>query len=195
MKLIHYFSVSLLGLATVFTSCSKDAKNQTKEDKYSMENKDDKEEKKHHFSYLSMNGEFEIDPKDSLTVNDERNPSRILLSTSTEKGTLTKMTFFDHSDKNKVIAEAGYQYIGSRPDPHYFPKDSKTSIWDIFEKVENYSGDRVEEFKYVISRSPHDTPIHMHLRYGDDVEKLLNMSKDEKDDEFNPWWAEFKGVK
>ena len=61
---------------------------------------------------------------------------------------------------------------------------------DIFEKVEDYSGE-CEEFKYVISRSPHDSPLHMHLRYGDNVEDLLNMSKNPKDDKFNPWWAEY----
>ena len=43
----------------------------------------------------------------------------------------------------------------------------------------------------MISRSPHDSPLHMHLRYGDNVEDLLNMSKNPKDDKFNPWWAEY----
>lgn len=142
------------------------------------------------FTYLSMNGEFHLNPGDSMSQNDPRNPGRLVLETSDEKGTLTKMTFFDHTDLDKQLAECGYQYIGSRPDPHYYPEQSKTSIWDIFEKVEDYSGDCMN-YKYVISRSPHGDPIHMHLRYGDDVESLLNMSNDAEDNQFNPWWATY----
>lgn len=152
-----------------------------------------KEEIKHRFPYLTMNGEFKMDAKNAETINDKRNPSRIILSTSEEKGTNTEMTFFDHNDREKVVARCAYQYIGSRPDPHYFPNASKTSIWDIFEKVGNYEGD-CEKFKYVISRSPHDTPLHMHLRYGKNVEKLLKMSHDKKDNQYNPWWPEYIGA-
>lgn len=149
-----------------------------------------KEEIKHRFPYLAMNGAFRIDPKDSLTINDKRNPSRIILSTSAEAGTLTKMTFYAHEDKTQKLAECGYQYIGSRPDPFYFPIKSKTSIWDVFEKVADYEGN-CSAFRFVISRSPHDNPLHMHFRYGKNVEKLLNMSKDKKDKKFNPWWSEY----
>ena len=151
-------------------------------------------EQQQNLSYLSMDGEFEMDYTDPFTANDPRNPSKIILYTSLESESLTKMTFFDHSDKTKIIAECGYQYIGSSPDPFLFPK-YKVSVWDIFEKMEDYSGEECARFKYVISRSPHDMPPHMHLRYGNEVEKLLNMSKDEKDDEFNPWWADYKKVK
>lgn len=149
-----------------------------------------REKIQHRFTYLTMNGEFKMDLKDLQTTNDERNPSRIILSTSEEKGTTTMMTFFEHNDENKIWAKCEYQWVGSRPDPHYFPHASKTSIWDVFEKVGNLQGD-CDNFKVIISRSPHDTPLHMHLRYGDDVEKLLNMSKDEIDDLYNPWWAEY----
>lgn len=142
------------------------------------------------FSFLNMNGEFKMNPNDSMTQNDPRNPSRLTLTTTDEKGSLTQMAFYDHNDMDKVLANCGYQFIGSRPDPHYFPKDSKTSIWDVFEKVEDYVGD-CSPYKYVISRSPHGDPIHMHLRYGDDVEALLNMSNDEEDDQFNPWWSTY----
>lgn len=149
-----------------------------------------KGENKYRFSYLAMNGEFKMASKNAETINDKRNPSIILLSTSQKAGTLTKMTFFHHSNENEKLAECGYQYVGSRPDPYYFPNISKSSIWDIFEKVEDYSG-KCGDFRYVISRSPHDIPVHMHLRYGGDVEDLLNMSRDTKDDKFNPWWAEY----
>ncbi|MDO4762840.1 MAG: hypothetical protein Q4A00_00435 [Flavobacteriaceae bacterium] len=151
-----------------------------------------KEEEGQQFTYLTMDGEFIMDPKDPYTVNDSRNPSKIILSTSEEPNSLTKMSFFHHLDERQEIASCGFQYIGSRPDPKYFP-ESKTSIWDIFEKVEDYSGD-CSKFKFVISRSPHDTPRHMHLRYGNDLEALLNMSNDEEDEQYNPWWSEYKEV-
>ncbi len=142
------------------------------------------------FSYLTMKGEFHLNPGDSVSQNDPRNPGRIILETSEEKGTLTRMSFFDHNDLDKKLAECGYQFIGSRPDPHYFPDQSKTSIWDVFEKVEDYEGDCMN-YQFVLSRSPHGDPVHMHLRYGDDVEKLLEMSNYEVDDQFNPWWATY----
>lgn len=190
MKLINHFNISLLALSTIFASCSKEQKKAENENPQQMEKK---EVIKHRFTYLTMNGEFKMDPKNETTVKDERNPSRIILSTSEEKGTATKITFFDHNDDKKVIAECSYQFIGSRPDPFYFPEESKTSIWDVFEKIEDHSGD-CSKFKFVVSRSPHDEPLHMHLRYGDNVEDLLNMSKDAKDDKFNPWWPEYIGV-
>ncbi len=142
------------------------------------------------FTYLTMNGEFHLNPGDSMSQNDPRNPGRLILTTSSDKGSLTKMTFFDHSDVEKQLAECGYHFIGSRPDPHYYPEQSKTSIWDVFEKVEDFSGD-CSKYKYVLSRSPHGDPIHMHLRYGDDVERILAMSNDAEDDQFNPWWATY----
>lgn len=143
------------------------------------------------FSYLRMNGDFVMDKTDSMTINDIRNPSRIVLNTTTEKGSITRMIFYSHYDNNEVEADCGYQFDSSRPDPYYFPNTSKTSIWDVFKKVVDYSGN-CSKYTVVVSRSPHDFPLHMHLRYGDNVEKILNMSKDKKDDKFNPWWAEFK---
>ncbi len=142
------------------------------------------------FTYLSMNGEFHLNPGDSMSQNDPRNPGRLLLATSKEKGTSTRMTFFGHSDTEKMLAECGYEFIGSRPDPHYYPAESKTSIWDVFMKKEDYAGD-CSPYMYVLSRSPHGDPIHMHLRYGDDVEKILAMSNDAEDGNFNPWWATY----
>lgn len=142
------------------------------------------------FTYLSMNGEFHLNPGDSLSQNDPRNPSRLELTTSDEAGSITKMVFYDHDDMNKQLAACGYEFIGSRPDPHYYPEKSKTSIWDVFKKVEDFSGDCMN-YNYVISRSPHGDPIHMHFRYGNDVEALLAMSNDEEDSSFNPWWATY----
>jgi len=142
------------------------------------------------FTYLTMNGEFHLNPGDSMSQNDPRNPGRLKMTTTDEAGSITKMAFYDHTDLDKQLAECGYEFIGSRPDPHYYPKQSKTSIWDVFKKVEDISGDCMQ-FKYVISRSPHGDPIHMHLRYGEDVEALLAMSNDKEDNNFNPWWATY----
>lgn len=142
------------------------------------------------FTFLKMNGEFRMNPNDSLTQNDPRNPSKLVLSTTTEAGSLTRMTFYDHNDMEMKIAECGYEFIGSKPDPHYYPEQSKTSIWDVFEKKTDYDGD-CSNFKYVLSRSPHGDPIHMHLRYGNNVDSILNLSNSEYDSEFNPWWATY----
>ncbi|MEM8585718.1 MAG: hypothetical protein AAGF87_15685, partial [Bacteroidota bacterium] len=142
------------------------------------------------FTYLSMTGEFHMNPGDSMTQNDRRNPSRLELTTSDEAGSQTTIAFYAHSDMNEKLAECGYEFIGSRPDPHYYPDQSKTSIWDVFKKMTDISGDCMN-YEYVISRSPHGDPIHMHLRYGQDVEALLAMSNDEEDDKFNPWWATY----
>ena len=142
------------------------------------------------FTYLTMNGDFHLNPEDSMSQNDPRNPARLTLETSEEKGSVTKMTFYDHNDISLKLAECGYEFIGSRPDPHYYPNETKTSIWDVFKKVKDFSGD-CSNYTYVISRSPHGDPVHMHLRYGNDVEKLLSMSNDEVDENFNPWWATY----
>ena len=99
-----------------------------------------------------MKGEFDLNPGDSLSQNDPRNPGRL--------------------------------------DPHYYPKESKTSIWNVFKKVKDFSGDCIN-YNYVISRSPHGDPIHMHFRYGEDIEALLAMSNDEKDSNFNLWSATY----
>ena len=142
------------------------------------------------FTYLKMNGDFKMNLNDSMTQNDPRNPSRLTLSTTTKAGSLTRMTFYDHNDIEKKLAECGYEFIGSRPDPHYYPKESKTSIWDVFEKKEDYDGD-CSNYKFVLSRSPHGDPIHMHLRYGNDVDSILALSNAEYDSQFNPWWATY----
>jgi len=141
------------------------------------------------FSFLRMDGEFKMDPVDKSVRNDPRNPSRIVLETSEEAGTLTRMAFYKHHRPSELWAEGGYQYISSQPDPHYYPDESKTSIWDVFELKEPRQGD-TEKFKYVISRSPHGEPIHMHLRYGNNVDSLLAMSSMEEDStNYNPWWS------
>lgn len=142
-------------------------------------------------SYLNMNGEFEMDPVKRSTRDDPRNPSRVRLATTEEAGTLTRMAFYAHEDPDRLVADCGYQFAGSRPDPHYFPVQSKTSIWDTFELVEAYQG-ACDDYSAVISRSPHGDPAHMHLRYGTDVDALLAMSLAPVDSSrFEPWWSSY----
>jgi hypothetical protein len=142
-------------------------------------------------SYLTMNGEFEMDPVKASTRNDARNPSRVRLATSEEAGSVTRMAFYAHDDADRMVADCGYQFVGSRPDPHYFPAQSKSSIWDAFEQVEAYEG-ACDDYQAVISRSPHGDPVHMHLRYGADVDELLAMSLVPVDSaRFEPWWASY----
>lgn len=143
----------------------------------------------HAFSYLGMDGEFEMDPVTASTQDDPRNPSRIRLATSEEAGSKTRMAFYAHDDESRLVADCGYQYVGSFPDPHYFPAESKSSIWDAFERTDSYDGD-CDSYAAVISRSPHGEPAHLHLRYGGDVQELLAMSTAPVDSaRFEPWWA------
>ena len=140
------------------------------------------------FTYLGMNGEFEMDPEQAATRDDPRNPSRIRLATTEEAGTGTRMAFYAHDDPDQLVADCGYQYAGSQPDPYYFPDESKTSIWDVFEQTETYEGD-CGAYTAVISRSPHGDPAHMHLRYGTDADDLLAMSTAAVDSSaYEPWW-------
>lgn len=142
-------------------------------------------------SYLTMNGEFEMDPVKSSTRDDVRNPSRVRLATTEEAGSLTRMAFYAHDNADQLVADCGYQFVGSRPDPHYFPTESKSSIWDAFEQVEAYEG-ACGDYQAVISRSPHGDPVHMHLRYGSDIDGLLAMSNVPVDSSrFEPWWASY----
>ncbi len=143
------------------------------------------------FTYLKMDGDFEMDPELAATRDDPRNPSRIRLATSSEAGSGTRMAFYAHDDPDQLVADCGYQFVGSRPDPHYFPAESKTSIWDVFERTEAYDG-ACEDYAAVISRSPHGDPAHMHLRYGTDADELLAMSDAPVDSAaFDPWWPVF----
>ncbi len=136
-----------------------------------------------------MTGDFEMDPTDAATRNDPRNPSRVRLATTDEDGTASRFAFYAHDDPDRLVADCGYQYVGSRPDPHYFPAESKTSIWDVFEQTEAYAGD-CAAYTAVAARAPHGETVHMHLRYGTDADALLAMSTVPADSSaFEPWWS------
>lgn len=105
------------------------------------------------------------------------------------------MEFFsfyqDLEGKTALAERCQYVYKGAVGDPFYYPKQSKTSIWDLFELA---SGDEASNnFSYVILRSPHGDPVHMHMRYGNaefSFRQLLDLSDaPEVKDNINPRWS------
>ena len=104
----------------------------------------------------------------------------------------SSISFYQDYDGNTFIAKnCQYIYKGAAGDPFYYPKQSKTSIWDLFELA---SGDAAcNNFSYVILRSPHSNPVHMHMRYGNassSFRQLLNLSNaPENKNSINPWWS------
>ncbi|HCF29665.1 MAG TPA: hypothetical protein DEV81_21230 [Cyanobacteria bacterium UBA11049] len=135
--------------------------------------------------YLGVDGAFTIDTKE-ISATDPRNPKRIVF----EK--MEFFSFYQDLEGNTALAEkCRYVYKGAAGDPFYYPKQSKTSIWDLFELA---SGDEAcKNFSYVILRSPHGDPVHMHMRYGNaesSFRQLLDMSDaPEVKDNINPWWS------
>jgi hypothetical protein len=136
--------------------------------------------------YLGIDGIFNIDTAE-ISASDPRNPRRIVFK---------KMEFFsfyeDSSGQRPIAQNCRYVYKGAAGDPYYYPKQSKTSIWDLFELV---SGEQAcNKFYYVTLRSPHGEPVHMHLRYGDNnssFKSLLQVSNlgPENKNSINPWWS------
>jgi hypothetical protein len=140
------------------------------------------------FSYLNVNGTFIIDTADYDTVADPRNPVKMEFTTTDESHSESRFVFYTHNNDQKVWADCSYQYVGSQPDPYYFPH-YKTSIWDLFEMTSQNLAN-CDDFTYVILRSPHDSPAHAHMRYGSkssSFEELLNKSLDGD----TAWWSTY----
>ncbi|MBP5972843.1 hypothetical protein HW132_08885 [Brasilonema sp. CT11] len=138
--------------------------------------------------YLGLDGTFTIDPTE-ISATDPRNPKRVVFNK------MEFFSFYNDTEGNTPIAQnCRYVYKGAVGDPFYYPKQSKTSIWDLFELV---SGDNAcNQFYYVILRSPHGDPgkIHMHMRYGDANSSFLNLLNQsnvgpEDKTKINPWWS------
>lgn len=135
--------------------------------------------------YLGVDGTFTIDTKE-VSATDPRNPKRVVLQK------METFSFYkDLNGRTPMAANCHYTYKGAAGDPFYYPKQSKTSIWDLFELV---SGDAAcNNFYYVALRAPHGNPIHMHMRYGDaksSFSELLKMSNAPEDKKsINPWWS------
>lgn len=135
--------------------------------------------------YLGVDGAFTIDTKE-ISATDSRNPKRVVFQQ------MEFFSFYKDYDGNTPLAKnCRYVYKGAAGDPFYYPEQSKTSIWDLFELA---SGDAAcNNFYYVIMRSPHGNPVHMHMRYGNatsSFRQLLNLSNaPENKNSINPWWS------
>ncbi|WP_407900965.1 hypothetical protein [Scytonema sp. NUACC26] len=136
--------------------------------------------------FLGVDGTFNIDTTE-ISASDPRNPKRVVFN---------KMEFFSFYDdltgEKPIAKNCRYVYKGAAGDPFYYPKQSKTSIWDLFELVSGE--DACNKFYYVILRSPHGEPVHFHMRYGDinsSFKTLLQLSNLGPEDKTNidPWWS------
>jgi hypothetical protein len=135
--------------------------------------------------YLGVNGAFTIDTK-TITAFDPRNPKRVVFK---------EMEYFsfyaDLKGTTPLATECRYVYKGAAGDPYYYSQ-FKTSVWDLFELTSG--AEACNNFYYVILRSPHGSPVHMHMRYGNarsSFRKLLNLSKagPENPNSLDPWWS------
>jgi hypothetical protein len=141
--------------------------------------------------YLGFNGVFNLNTEDEQSLKNPRNPRRIAI----EK--MEKFTFYKDAAGTPIARNCHYVYMGAAPDPKYY-SESKSAVWDLFELVEDEKQDATcKQFKYLILTAPHDEPIHMHFRYGNEktsLEALLNMSNAPKDAaKFSPWFATYCG--
>jgi hypothetical protein len=136
--------------------------------------------------YLGVDGRFNIDTAD-ISATDPRNPKLV---------DFKKMEYFsfyeDLAGEKPIAQNCRYVYKGAAGDPYYYPKQSKTSIWDLFELV---SGEEAcNKFYYVTLRSPHGDPVHFHMRYGDSnssfnaLLQLSNLGPEDKT-RLDPWWS------
>lgn len=135
--------------------------------------------------YLGVDGAFNVDTKE-ISAIDPRNPKRIVFQ---------KMEFFsfykDLEGFTPIAEQCRYVYKGAAGDPFYYPQQSKTSIWDLFELASGSAA--CNNFYYVILRSPHGNPVHMHMRYANaksSFNELLRMSNAPEDKtKVDPWWS------
>jgi hypothetical protein len=136
--------------------------------------------------YLGVDGAFILGGNET-SRNDPRNPGRVVFDE------MEFFTFYSDVEGEELLAEnCRYAYRGAAGDAFYYPERSLGSIWDMFE-LRSADNEACQPFKYVILRSPHGDPVHMHMRYGDaemSFGELLEVSLLEEDAEtFNPWWS------
>lgn len=138
--------------------------------------------------YLGFNGAFTVDTAVPASLNDPRNPKRIVVQQ------MEMFSFYSDLEGTQAIAEnCPYIYMGAAPDPLYYA-EYKSAVWDLFELT---PGDEVapacQQFKYIVASAPGGDPAHMHFRYGNadsSFGTVLNMSGDPKDEaQFNPWFS------
>lgn len=141
--------------------------------------------------YLGFNGVFNLNTEDENSVKDPRNPKQIAIAK------MEKFTFYKDAAGTPMARDCHYVYMGAAPDPKYYSQ-FKSAVWDLFELVQEEKQDSAcNKFKYLVLTAPHDEPIHMHFRYGDEqssLEALLNMSNTPADAaKFSPWFATYCG--
>lgn len=150
--------------------------------------------------FFTVHGDFRrtAEGEDDVSVDDPRNPSRVLLQTpgASVPFATTVMSFGEQGAADRFAArDCHYDYSGSLPDPYYFPQGYLGSVWDLFTLLPNEPA-ACDAYHHVALRSPHDDPPHMHLRYGDAAtafDALLAMSSDPEDG-FDPWWSNYESV-
>lgn len=135
--------------------------------------------------FLGVDGIFTLDTTVPSSLNDPRNPGRIVFNQ------MERFSFYrDLAGENAIAENCQYAYRGAAPDPFYYPR-FQSSIWDLFELVSEDAA--CSGFKYVALRSPHGDPIHMHVRYGgvnSSFDELLGHSTGEADaNQLDPWWS------
>ena len=141
--------------------------------------------------YLGFDGVFNLNAEQE-SVKDPRKEKVIAISK------MDKFTFYkDAAKKTPIARDCHYTYMGAAPDPKYYSQ-SKSAVWDLFElKPEEKQDLGCNKFKYVVLTAPHDQPIHMHFRYGDEqsnFDALLKMSNAIAEPaKFNPWFATYCG--
>jgi len=142
--------------------------------------------------YLGFDGVFNLNTEHEQSVKDPRNPKQIVI----EK--MEKFSFYqDTALKIPIARNCRYIYMGAAPDPKYY-SEFKSAVWDLFELVKDEKQDTAcNQFKYLVATAPHDDPLHMHFRYGNQqssLEALLNMSNaPENAAKFSPWFATYCG--
>lgn len=140
--------------------------------------------------FLGLDGTFLINQDHRASVNDPRNPKRLVISK------MEKFSFYaDTEGKQAIAKDCTYIYMGAAKDPKFYDL-FKSAIWDQFELAQDDKADPAcDRFKYITVVVPHGDPAHMHFRYGDaksEFTTLLNMSKDPEDKKnFSPWFATY----
>ncbi|MCY7322166.1 MAG: hypothetical protein LH660_10320 [Phormidesmis sp. CAN_BIN36] len=135
--------------------------------------------------YLGVDGEYTLDTSVPSSRRDPRNPGRVEFSKA------KRFSFYrDLKGRDIIVRNCPYVYRGARPDPFYYAQ-FPTSVWDLFELAPG--NDRCSAFTYVALRSPHGSPIHMHVRYGGEkssFDQLLKLSDSAEDTKkIDPWWS------
>lgn len=149
--------------------------------------------------YLTNHGAFLLDDHELDSFNDQRNPKLIISDTDEE--TNSQSIFYlifslspNDTDYGLNAENCKYQYVGSKPDPYYFPQ-SKRSIWDLF-KLEPSQLDECLQYKLLATRSPHGEypEIHMHFRYGNtNFNDILSKKYSDPDSQYS-WWSTYEAT-